>query len=130
MQQTLQSYRDKVEVLQQAYENSAKREGEASKVTMQWKASLISAQTEVAKQENLLKSLNDQQEQTGKTMTSLADVVNGLANALGITLPPGVQAAVDKLGQFFRQRSGGCDSGWRSGRRACEIHNGHEQDSR
>ena len=33
-------------------------------------------------------------------MTSLADVVNGLANALGITLPPGVQAAVDKLGQF------------------------------
>ena len=100
VQQTLQSYRDKVEVLQQAYENSAKREGEASKVTMQWKASLISAQTEVAKQENLLKSLNDQQEQTGKTMTSLADVVNGLANALGITLPPGVQAAVDKLGQF------------------------------
>ena len=100
VQQTLQSYRDKVEVLQQAYENSAKREGEASKVTMQWKASLISAQTEVAKQENLLKSLNDQQEQTGKTMTSLADVVNGLANALGITLPPGVQAAVDKLGRF------------------------------
>lgn len=100
VQQTLQSYRDKVEVLQQAYENSAKREGEASKVTMQWKASLISAQTEVAKQENLLKSLNDQQEQTGKTMTSLADVVNGLANALGITLPPGVQAAVDKMGQF------------------------------
>ena len=100
VQQTLQSYRDKVEVLQQAYENSAKREGEASKVTMQWKASLISAQTEVAKQENLLRSLNDQQEQTGKTIISLADVVNGLANALGITLPPGVQAAVDKLGQF------------------------------
>ena len=100
VQQTLQSYRDKDEVLQQAYENSAKREGEASKVTMQWKASLISAQTEVAKQENLLRSLNDQQEQTGKTIISLADVVNGLANALGITLPPGVQAAVDKLGQF------------------------------
>lgn len=100
VQQTLQSYRDKVEVLQQAYENSAKREGEASKVTMQWKASLISAQTEVAKQENLLRSLNDQQEQTGKTMISLADVVNGLANALGITLPPGVQAAVEKLEQF------------------------------
>lgn len=100
VQQTLQSYRDKVEVLQQAYENSAKREGEASKVTMQWKASLISAQTEVAKQENLLKELSNQQERTNKTTVSLADVVNGLANALGITLPPGVQAAVDKLGQF------------------------------
>lgn len=37
-QQTLQSYRDKVQVLQQAYENSARREGEASKTTMQWRA--------------------------------------------------------------------------------------------
>lgn len=99
-QQTLQSYRDKVEVLQQAYENSAKREGEASKVTMQWKASLISAQTEVAKQENILKGLSDQQEQTNKTTVSLADVINGLANTLGISLPPGAQAAVDKLEQF------------------------------
>ena len=44
-QQTLQSYRDKVQVLQQAYENSARREGEASKTTMEWRASLISAQT-------------------------------------------------------------------------------------
>nr|DAG26531.1 MAG TPA: tail tape measure [Caudoviricetes sp.] len=100
VQQTLQSYRDKVEILQQAYENSAKREGEGSKVTMQWKASLISAQTEVAKQENLLKELGDQQERTNKTTASLADVINGLANTLGISLPPGVQAAVDKLGQF------------------------------
>lgn len=100
VQQTLQSYRDKVEILQQAYENSAKREGEGSKVTMQWKASLISAQTEVAKQENLLKELSDQQERTNKTTVSLADVINGLANTLGISLPPGVQAAVDKLGQF------------------------------
>ena len=99
-QQTLQSYRDKVEVLRQAYENSAKREGEASKVTMQWKASLISAQTEVAKQENLLKELSDQQERTNKTTASLADVINGLADMLGISLPPGAQAAVDKLEQF------------------------------
>ena len=99
-QQTLQSYRDKVQVLQQAYENSARREGESSKTTMQWRASLISAQTEVAKQENLLKELSDQQERTNKTTASLADVVNGLANALGISLPPGLQTAVDKLDGF------------------------------
>ena len=61
-QQTLQSYRDKVQVLQQAYENSARREGEASKTTMQWRASLISAQTEVAKQESLLRDLSSEQE--------------------------------------------------------------------
>ena len=99
-QQTLQSYRDKVQVLQQAYENSARREGEASKTTMQWRASLISAQTEVAKQESLLRDLSSEQETARKTTASLADVVNGLANALGISLPPGLQAAVDKLDGF------------------------------
>lgn len=100
VQQTLQSYRDKVQVLEQAYENSARREGESNKTTMQWRASLISAQTEVAKLENLLKELSDQQERTNKTTASLADVVNGLANALGISLPPGLQTAVDKLDGF------------------------------
>lgn len=99
-QQTLQSYRDKVQVLQQAYENSARREGEASKTTMQWRASLISAQTEVAKQESLLRDLSSEQEAARKSTTSLADVVNGLANALGISLPPGLQTAVDKLDGF------------------------------
>lgn len=99
-QQTLQSYRDKVQVLQQAYENSARREGEASKTTMQWRASLISAQTEVAKQESLLRDLSSEQETARKSTASLADVVNGLANALGISLPPGLQTAVDKLDCF------------------------------
>lgn len=99
-QQTLQSYRDKVQVLQQAYENSVRREGEASKTTMQWRASLISAQTEVAKQESLLRDLSSEQETARKTTASLADVVNGLANALGISLPPGLQTAVDKLDGF------------------------------
>lgn len=99
-QQTLQSYRDKVQVLQQAYENSARREGEASKTTMQWRASLISAQTEVAKQESLLRDLSSEQKTARKTTASLADVVNGLANALGISLPPGLQTAVDKLDGF------------------------------
>lgn len=99
-QQTLQSYRDKVQVLQQAYENSVRREGEASKTTMQWRASLISAQTEVAKQESLLRDLSSEQEAARKSTASLADVVNGLANALGISLPPGLQTAVDKLDGF------------------------------
>ena len=99
-QQTLQSYRDKVQVLQQAYENSARREGEASKTTMQWRASLISAQTEVAKQESLLRDLSSEQETARKSTASLADVVNGLDRALGISLPPGVQTAVDKLDGF------------------------------
>ena len=96
----MQSYRDKVQVLQQAYENSARREGEASKTTMQWRASLISAQTEVAKQESLLRDLSSEQETARKSTASLADVVNGLANALGISLPPGLQTAVDKLDGF------------------------------
>lgn len=99
-EQTLQSYRDKVQVLQQAYENSARREGEASQTTMQWKSSLVSAQTEVAKQENFLASMREEQARVNKSTVSLADVVNGLANSFGITLPPGVQSAVNGLEKF------------------------------
>lgn len=98
--ETLQSYRDKVEVLQKAYENSIQREGEGSKTTMQWRASLIAAQTEVAKQENLLKSMSSEMSRTSEGTRSLADVINGLAGTLGISLPPAVQSAVDKLAGF------------------------------
>ena len=98
--ETLQSYRDKVEVLQKAYENSIQREGEGSKTTMQWRASLIAAQTEVAKQENLLKSMSSEMSKTSEGTRSLADVINGLAGTLGISLPPAVQSAVDKLEGF------------------------------
>lgn len=98
--ETLQSYRDKVEVLQKAYENSIQREGEGSKTTMQWRASLIAAQTEVAKQENLLKSMSSEMSRASEDTRSLADVINGLAGTLGISLPPAVQSAVDKLSGF------------------------------
>lgn len=98
--ETLQSYRDKVEVLQKAYENSIQREGEGSKTTMQWRASLIAAQTEVAKQESLLKSMSSEMSRTSEGTRSLADVINGLAGTLGISLPPAVQSAVDKLAGF------------------------------
>ena len=98
--ETLQSYRDKVEVLQKAYENSIQREGEGSKTTMQWRACLIAAQTEVAKQENLLKSMSSEMSKTSEDTRSLADVINGLAGTLGISLPPAVQSAVDKLAGF------------------------------
>lgn len=99
-EQTLQSYKDKVTVLQEAYENSVRREGEASKTTMQWRASLISAQVEVERQKNLLKDLEEEQENVSRSTASLADVVNGLADALGINLPPSLQSAVDGLGKF------------------------------
>lgn len=98
--QTLQSYKDKVAVLQEAYENSVRREGEASKTTMQWRSSLISAQTEVERQKNLLKDLREEQENVNKSTASLADVVNGLADAFGINLPPSMQSAVDGLEKF------------------------------
>lgn len=98
--QTLQSYKDKVDVLQEAYENSVRREGEASKTTMQWRSSLISAQTEVERQKNLLKDLREEQENVNKSTASLADVVNGLADAFGVNLPPSMQSAVDGLEKF------------------------------
>lgn len=57
VENTLQSYRDKVAILTQAYENCAEREGEGSKKTMEWKNSLTQAQTAVARTENELVSI-------------------------------------------------------------------------
>nr|DAH94136.1 MAG TPA: tail tape measure [Caudoviricetes sp.] len=94
---TLQSYRDKVDLLQKAYDNCAQREGEASKKTMQWKASLVQAQTDVVKQEQVLRDLKQEQENTNTSTGSLADVVYGLCDVLGIQLPPAAQKAVDGL---------------------------------
>lgn len=94
---TLQSYRDKVDLLQKAYDNCAQREGEASKKTMQWKASLVQAQTDVVKQEQVLSDLKQEQENTNTSTGSLADVVYGLCDVLGIQLPPAAQKAVDGL---------------------------------
>lgn len=59
VENTLQSYRDKVAILTQAYENCAEREGEGSKKTMEWKNSLTQAQTAVARTENELVSMPD-----------------------------------------------------------------------
>lgn len=97
VENTLQSYRDKVTILTQAYENCAAREGEGSKKTMEWKNSLTQAQTAVARTENELSSMRAEMEQSNTSTVSLADVVTGLCDSLGIQLPPAAQKAVDGL---------------------------------
>lgn len=97
VENTLQSYRDKVAILTQAYENCAEREGEGSKKTMEWKNSLTQAQTAVARTENELASMRSEMGQSNTSTLSLADVVTGLCDSLGVQLPPAAQKAVDGL---------------------------------
>lgn len=93
----LLSQKDKVAKLQEAYENSAAREGESSRVTMGWRTSLISAQTQLARTEGQLNSYNQQLVQSGSFGGQLGAKIQDLAHKFGITLPSGVNDAVSAM---------------------------------
>lgn len=108
---TIQSQKDKIDILAQRVEYAAKEYGEADTRTMSYKASLIKAQTSLEKMQQtqdeynreLEQTVNEQEtlqqstEQTGQKVLSLGDVVKGLCQTFGIDLPPALQSAVDGL---------------------------------
>lgn len=108
---TIQSQKDKIDILAQRVEYAAKEYGEADTRTMSYKASLIKAQTRLEKMQQtqdeynreLEQTVNEQEtlqqstEQTGQKVLSLGDVVKGLCQTFGIDLPPALQSAVDGL---------------------------------
>lgn len=108
---TIQSQKDKIDILTQRVEYAAKEYGEADTRTMSYKASLIKAQTSLEKMQQtqdeynreLEQTVNEQEtlqqstEQTGQKVLSLGDVVKGLCQTFGIDLPPALQSAVDGL---------------------------------
>ena len=108
---TIQSQKDKIDILTQRVEYAAKEYGEADTRTMSYKASLIKAQTSLEKMQQtqdeynreLEQTVNEQEtlqqstEQTGQKVLSLGDVVKGLCRTFGIDLPPALQSAVDGL---------------------------------
>lgn len=108
---TIQSQKDKIDILTQRVEYAAKEYGEADTRTMSYKASLIKAQTSLEKMQQtqdeynreLEQTVNEQEtlqqstEQTGQKVLNLGDVVKGLCQTFGIDLPPALQSAVDGL---------------------------------
>lgn len=94
---TMASQREKVELLRAQLEKSIVKNGEGSKTTMQYQASLNRAETELVKMNSQLTAYDAAMHEGEKSTASLADVVNGLTSTLGISLPPAMQGAVDKL---------------------------------
>ena len=97
-EKTIASQTDKVKLLESALKSSIERTGESSKETMQWQTSLNKAQTELVSTQNELNDYREALAKTEKQTVSVADVVNGLCDSLGISLPPAVQGVVDKFG--------------------------------
>lgn len=97
LQNTINSQNDKISILTAALDKSREKTGEHSKQTMKWQASLNNAKAELAKMENKMGEYSQAMDDSEKSTVSLADAINGVTGALGISLPPAAQAAVDKL---------------------------------
>lgn len=97
LENQIASQTEKVETLRRALANSAEKNGESSKKTMEWQTSLNKAEAELARMNTALEENEAAMEKAKKGTTSLADVVNGFAKTVGINVPPALQGMVDKL---------------------------------
>lgn len=99
--------RERVEVLEKALQDATKRYGESDKATKQWQTSLNNARAKLIEMERTLdnntEAIYDYSEATEKTSEStagLGDVMQGLADKLGISLPQGLTESANGLGEF------------------------------
>lgn len=88
---------EKVRTLEGALQNSIEKNGEGSKTTLQWRASLVQAETQLAKMNNKMSEYEEELTTTNAGTHSLADAVRGLTDGLGLQLPPAADQAIDKL---------------------------------
>lgn len=97
LQNTIYSQIDKVKLLEKAMKSSAEKHGESDKKTSQWQISLNKAKADLAKMNNELGENQKALKKAEKGTTSLADVVKGLSNTIGVDIPPAMQGFVGKL---------------------------------
>ena len=102
---TIESQKDKVAVLTGRVDAAIDKYGECSTKTMNFKASLLQAETQLIKLENQQKEYTEdlaktteQTEESADSMDDMSNVLGELSDAFGVTLPPTVQKFVDKLG--------------------------------
>ena len=94
---------EKIEYLRAALQQSAEKYGEADKRTMQWQASLNTAEAELNNLNNQLDENKQKIADSGKEMGNLGDVVNGLTSKLGIQLPDGMKSSMNAMGSLDAQ---------------------------
>lgn len=114
LERQMLTQKDKVEALKQAVADSAEAYGEADSRTQNWIIQLNNAEAALANTygemgrtqtaiENLDKSLDEVPDSTGSAaggMTSLGDVLDTVADKLGIKLPDGISKFTGGLGKI------------------------------
>lgn len=96
---------DKVEKLREALDRAAKEYGEADKRTQQWRVSLNNEQAQLLKLEQQMKdntkALEDYEDAQGdaqENLSGLGDVIQSLADKVGIQLPQGLTKTANGMG--------------------------------
>lgn len=111
LKDSLNTQKEKIDTIREALTASAQKYGEADKRTMNWQASLNTAEAELIKMDSELKKNNSELEQAQKSMdkyglkadevaektNSFGGRVNELVSAIGINLPAGAQEAIKAL---------------------------------
>ncbi len=114
LERQMLTQKDKVEVLKQAVADSAAAYGEADSRTQNWIIQLNNAEAALANTysemgrtqaaiENMDKSLDEVSDSTGSAaegMTSLGDVLDTVADKLGVELPDGISKFTGGLGKI------------------------------
>lgn len=94
---------EKIEYLKAALQQSAEKYGEADKRTMQWQTSLNNAEAELNNLNNQFDENKQKIADSGKEMSNLGDVVNGLTSKLGIQLPGSIKSSMNAMGSLDAQ---------------------------
>ena len=100
LERQLLQQKDKVETLRKAVQQSAEKYGEADEKTQKWIRQLNYAEAEEFNLTHAIEENNAALQGEGETMLNLGDVVQGLADKFGITLPDGAKQALDGVEGF------------------------------
>ena len=107
LERTLLTQKDQVKLLADALKYSVNQNGEASKVTMDYREKLLKAETAVIKTERALRETEDALKDTDKAMDEtggstgkLSSMADALAGKLGIQIPDGARKALAGLDTF------------------------------
>ena len=100
LERQLLQQQDKVAKLREAVAEATKTYGEADSRTQNWVKQLNLAEAEEYKLQASIEENNQALENQGNVMNTLADSVTGLADSLGIKLPPGADRALDAMRSF------------------------------
>jgi len=100
LERQLLQQKEKVETLRQAVQKSAEQYGESDSRTQKWIQQLNHAEAAQFDLQHAIEANNAAMQDEGKTMLSLGDTVNKLAENFGVHLPDGLSKALAGMKGF------------------------------